>query len=135
MQPDEEPQASVSMAEIATAAGGNFLTVAYDWSEDGPQDGLIVLNHNAAETDPNSVWLDSFHTAPGLMLLRSSVGEDGIAVLEGSYAVPGSPDWGWRIVIDPTPTPDFHLLMFNVTPDGDLSKAVEVVYTRITPVA
>jgi hypothetical protein len=135
LRPDEEPTASVSMAEIGTAAGGNFLTVAYEWAEDGPQDGLILLNQQAAEGDPNSVWLDSFHTAPGLMLMRSSMGEDGIAVLDGSYAAPPGPDWGWRIVIDPTPTPNFHLLMFNITPGGDLFKAVEVVYTRIAPVA
>lgn len=133
LRPDDPPADSVSLAEITTLAGDAFLSIAYTWEYDGPQDGLILLNVRTGNAQTAGVWLDSFHTAPGLMPVRTTIDEQGIAVQEGSYSAPPGPDWGWRIVIDPTPAPDFHLLMFNITPEGDLYKAVEVVYQRLSP--
>lgn len=136
LRPDLPPQESVSLAEVTTVAGGNFLSLVYNWAEEnGPQDGLLLVNGRTADSGATSVWADSFHTAPGLMRFKTAVGEDGTAVLEASYPAPEGPDWGWRIVIDPTPAPDFHMVMFNITPEGEALKAVEVVYQRLTPTA
>ena len=47
--------------------------------------------------------------------------------LQGSYAAPPGPDWGWRIALDVTQT-SLTLSMTNIFPDGREQAAVEAGY-------
>ncbi len=133
LRPDMPASESVTMAEVATIAGGSALSMAYDWDEDGPQDGLLVIGEDGDDGRPGSTWIDSFHTAGKLMPLQSTLNHDGTADLLGSYAAPPGPDWGWRIVIEPGESSGFVVRMANITPDGEEYPAVESVYTRLSP--
>lgn len=58
---------------------------------------------------------------------------DGVASVQGRYAAPPGPDWGWRITLTPSSDAAFVLRMFNITPDGTEMLAVEAPYTRRGP--
>ena len=64
------------------------------------------------------------------MQLTGKTKPDGSAVVDGSYAAPPGPDWGWRITIQPLENEQFKLIMHNVTPDGAAMLAVEAVFSR-----
>ena len=81
----------------------HFASVAYTWSDGAsPQEGLLLLAGGASDAEPaTAVWVDSWHTGRALMQFSGTVGGDGVLRLNGSYAAPTGPDWGWQIHIHP----------------------------------
>ncbi len=63
------------------------------------------------------------------MMLEGRVDTNDVVDTRGSYAVEGSPDWGWRIVVEPG-NDALRVLMYNVTPDGEEVLGFELAYTR-----
>jgi hypothetical protein len=60
------------------------------------------------------------------MVLHGHAQGNGV-VLYGTYAAgDGSPDWGWRIVLDWCDPDHFSFRMFNVLPDGVEALAVDL---------
>ncbi len=128
--PDEPTRESPSTALVALIAQGKFCTIAYTWVFDGePQDGLVVLGYDPDRRAVDAVFLDSWHMGDKLMLLQGRVEADATIVVHGTYAVPASPDWGWRMVVaahDNT----LRMVMYNVSPEGEEFLGVEATYTR-----
>ena len=51
--------------------------------------------------------------------------------VQGSYAAPPGPDWGWRIEITPEPAGALRIKMYNIWPGGaQEALAAEATYTR-----
>lgn len=125
----EEPtRESRSTATIMTVAQGKFCVVSYTWEYEGEaQDGLLMLGSEQDAVEV--VFLDSWHMGDKTMVLRGQAETQGATSVLGSYSVPGYPDWGWRIVIEPGDN-TWRLLMYNVTPEGEEFLGVEAVYTR-----
>ena len=76
------------------------------------------------------VWVDSFHTGGQFMRFTGEADDAGRISALGSYSVPPSPEWGWRIVIGSDGPDELHLLMYNIAPDGTVYPAVEARYAR-----
>lgn len=128
MMPTDDYRPSASRATVASAAGGNAVTVAYSWAEDGsPQEGLLLIADGESPDEVAAIWLDSWHQRPHWMTLHGDVDDGGIVRLAGSYAA----DAGWRISIDPGDGTALRIGMENVMPDTGAYPVVEIAYTRV----
>lgn len=116
---------------VAAAAQGEFLTFQYTWSDEGaPQDGLLLVGYEAETQAVRAVWIDSWHLHDRFMLCSGTVAAGGAVTLQGVYAAPPGPDWGWRIQIAPQNENLFDLVMHNLSPEGKADLAVEARYVR-----
>lgn len=126
LSPTDPVRVSETSAVVSLAGRGRFLSIAYTWFEDEPQEGLLVLGQQGDVV--HAFWIDSWHNGNRIMPCEGTVSADDQVSLRGSYPAPPGPDWGWRLVIEPGAP--FKLMMFNITPDGVEMLAVEAVYTR-----
>ena len=128
--PGEAPSESASTALVTPIINGLFVQLVYTWAFDGAaQEGLLLVGLKQSEQAVTAVWIDSWHMGDTFMICRGQVGATGGVDARGSYTVPSSPDWGWRMVIEPG-NDELRILMYNVTPDGTEELGVEVAYTR-----
>ena len=98
--------------------------VAVTWAHEGkPKEGALVLRGPAPSCRGD--FTDTFHASDGLVLHGR---QDGSALyLYATYpAGDGSPDWGWRIVLDWCDPDHFSFRMFNLLPDGQEALAVDL---------
>ena len=127
--PTDPARLSQTTASVRTAAQGRFFTMGYTWADEGkPQDGLLTLGIDPATQTIAASWLDSFHMSHAIMTCSGPAG--GEVSVKGTYSVPGYPDWGWRISVDPETADAFTLRMFNISPEGEEALAVEASYRR-----
>ena len=132
---------SSSTLLVAAAAKEACLSFTYTWAYEGvPQAGLIVLGYDDGQGVASAGFVDSWHQNSGIMHCKGSVhaqAMQGLIDVRGSYAVPGHPDWGWRIVIEPTShnnvVDTLHIRMYNCSPEGVEELAVQADYTRVQP--
>jgi hypothetical protein len=128
--PNEPDRTSPAEATVTVARGGRSAAIAYRWAfEDAPQDGLMaaVLGHD--ETHVALAFIDSWHMAGDIMLCRGTVNAAGTIDVRGAYAVPDSPDWGWRIVLE-MQQGQLRVTMYNVAPSGEEFTGVVAQFTR-----
>lgn len=64
-----------------------------------------------------------------LFLDPESEGDTQPSWAEGTYMVPGYPDWGWRIRLA-ADGDEMRLLMWNISPQGEDARAVVGTYRR-----
>jgi hypothetical protein len=62
------------------------------------------------------------------MQFSGTVGGDGVLRLNGSYAAPTGPDWGWQIHLHPEP--GARITMHNIVPGEEPYQVVELVLER-----
>ena len=67
------------------------------------------------------------------MFCRGGLQPDGTLAVQGTYPAPTGPDWGWKIVLDPSLPDGLRMTMINISPDGEEALAVEAVYKRDLP--
>lgn len=127
----EAPFDSASKAVIALSAKGIFLKIEYDWFyEEKPQEGLILIGKEKDSGLIKSFWIDSWHLSDKFMVSEGDFKSDEAISVKGYYAVPNHPDWGWRTIIESENKDSFNLTMYNVSPEGEESLAVEASYKR-----
>lgn len=129
--PDDPARESAATAEVALVAGGKFATVHYTWAyENQPQDGLLLLGQEPQSNLVTAVWVDSWHVGDKAMQCQGGVRPDETVWVQGAYAAPPGPDWGWQIIIEPEKDGRFRFAMDNISPEGEEMLAVEVLYQR-----
>jgi hypothetical protein len=129
--PGDEAHGSAATAHVSLAAQGKFLSMQYTWAHEGqPHEGLLLFGLESPTGQARAAWVDSFHMGDVMMVLQGSVNTQGQVDLLGVYAAPPDPDWGWRIVLEPTQTGSLRMLMYNITPAGEQALAVEMTLTR-----
>lgn len=116
--------AHVSPAKLVVAA----QRVSVIWAHEGTaHEGSLALAGPAPSCRGD--FTDTFHASTGLVLHGRVDGAE--LRLYGTYpAGDGSPDWGWRIVVDWSAPGGFGLRMFNVLPDGREALAVDLPGVR-----
>jgi hypothetical protein len=119
-------QAHVSDGSLVVAAD----RVSVRWAHEGVQkEGELVLSGPGPSCRGD--FTDTFHAATGLVLHGHVQGS--AVLLYGTYpAGDGSPDWGWRIVLDWCDPDRFCFRMFNVLPSGAECLAVDLFGARAT---
>jgi len=127
LAPNEPVRESAVTAVCQPVAQGKFFELHYTWAYDGqPQAGVLLLGQSQGQL--SAAWVDSWHMQDS-MLQCSGSAADGAVSVQGSYAAPSGPDWGWRITLQPDSAEQFRLIMHNITPDGDEMVAVEAIFT------
>jgi hypothetical protein len=127
------PDPSAATAVVTPVLGGRFVRLDYTWIYKGAgQEGSILIGCRSKTGELSAQWIDSWHMGEVMMSCRGERTADGAFSLLGSYAAPPGPDWGWRIVIDPTDARKLRLRMFNIMPGGEEEAAVEASYSRIS---
>lgn len=112
--------AHVSEGTLTVAA--DRVTVA--WAHDGaPKLGELRLRGPAPACRGD--FTDTFHAESGMVLHGYAPGQE-LRLFCTYPAGDGSPDWGWRIVLDWYDPDHFVFRMFNVLPDGQEALAVEL---------
>ncbi len=129
LSPAEESYESASTAAVSTVAQGQFVTIAYTWAlEDQPQDGLIIFRADIGQEPTTAVWLDSWHMRNDVMICQATMDDSGVVSLQGSYAAPPGPDWGWRIEIETAEPGSWVMRMINIAPEGQEALAVQAQF-------
>jgi hypothetical protein len=127
---------SDSTAEVTLVAGGRFATLAYTWAYEGkPCEGFLLVGREPEQDVAHASWVDSWHQSARPMTCVGTAADtaaaDGAMIdVRGAYAAQTGPDWGWRIVLDVPDDASLRLTMYNVTPEGEESLAVESRYAR-----
>lgn len=97
MLPDEPLAGDASAAALLVVAGGNAVSLTYDWyeAESGRQEGLLILTDGASPGAVDGVWLDSWHQHPHPMRMAGHMAEASVSVA-GNYGE-GDETGGWHI--------------------------------------
>jgi hypothetical protein len=129
--PENPVRESVSIATVELTARGRFLKIEYDWTfEEAVQEGLLLIGDEKDTDSIKAFWIDSWHLSDKFMVSEGFRETDGNISLKGFYSVPDHPDWGWRTVVEPERDNVFKIIMYNVTPEGEESLAVEMELKR-----
>ncbi|PST83097.1 hypothetical protein C7T94_10810 [Pedobacter yulinensis] len=123
---------SDSDLSVKSVANGKFLVLDYDWQHEGAsQDGLLLIGNVNKAQELTASWVDSWGMSGKIMNCNGTISQDGYISLLGAYEVPDHPDWGWRTEIH-CPTADtLKITMYNISPEGEESLAVDSSYTRV----
>lgn len=126
--PTDDPRVCASTAEAVTVSRGKLVRLDYTWSfEDEGQEGSLILSRDEAG-DCRAAWTDSWHMGDVLMPCRGNKRDE--LDFFGEYGVgEGEPPWGWRTRVE-ADGDALRLRMWNVTPGGEESRAVEANYDR-----
>lgn len=129
--PENPVRETNSTAVVELTARGRFLKFEYDWTfDEAAQEGLILIGDEKTTDSVKSFWIDSWHLSDKFMVSEGVRQNNGAVSIKGFYSVPDHPDWGWRTVIEPESDNSFKIIMFNVTPEGEETLAVEMDFNR-----
>jgi hypothetical protein len=113
---------------------GRFIQHNYTSSfGDKPITGMAIIGFHLELQKFQCAWIDSFHNGSAIMFSEGKKSDNNISVL-GSYAyvTPETEQhWGWRTNIEIVSDDELIITAFNITPEGQESKAIETVYKRI----
>jgi hypothetical protein len=117
-----------------TILDGRFILHEYNSSfGEKPITGMAIYGYNLDLQQFQCAWIDSFHNGSAIMFSKGDKGDDKMNVL-GSYAYV-TPEmeqhWGWRTHIEMNNDSEIIITAFNISPEGDESKATETVYRKI----
>jgi hypothetical protein len=115
---------------ITPAVQDAAMTLRYTWSHEGAPHEGVMLVRDVADSAPDIVWLDSFHTGHKFMVLGAGTRRASTLTATGSYAAPEGPDWGWRIELHVEPDGALLVRHYNILPDGQEALAIEARYSR-----
>lgn len=131
IMPTDPYRESASRATVTLPGQGQFVLLAYTWTEAGePRDGVILIGDGTGSNEVTAIWLDSWHQSPQWMNCHGAIDETGVVRVEGTYG--DEPErWGWRIAVD-AGNDALRVVMANVPPGVEAYDVVQATYGRAT---
>ncbi|WNG32926.1 DUF1579 domain-containing protein [Archangium violaceum] len=110
---------------------GRFVVHEYEGTFQGkPLAGMAIYGYHLDPDRFEMAWVDTFHTGTGIMFSKGPNDGRGYGVL-GSYEAPSGPPWGWRTDIQQPAPEQLIITHYNISPEGQETRAVETVYRRV----
>lgn len=131
-EPDVIADESVIKGSLKPVLGGRFLLHEYEGTFAGkPLQGIAIYGYDLNTRSFQSAWIDSFHMGTGIMFSRREQQEGDFSVY-GTYDVfqDGWQQWGWRTDLRLEEENTLIITAYNITPEGEETKANEIVYQR-----
>ena len=131
IEPDKLADEASIVGTIQLLLEGRYALFLYQSSIEGEaQHGMFTFGYNTSLEQFETSWVDSFHTNTGIMFCTGRELGSGFSVT-GSYTDPsGGPDWTWRTEVELNGD-ELVITAYNITPEGEESKATEMVLTRL----
>jgi hypothetical protein len=127
-EPGKLADASPFSAEARSVLGHRFLHFEYQGSLQGNRiDGIMILGCSLGMQQMQCAWIDSFHNGTAIIFSENN-GTSFPFSVKGSYG--SEPKWGWRTNLEINTPKKFTITMFNISPEGEEAKAVEMVFER-----
>lgn len=133
-EPGEPVDVSAIIGTIRALFGGKYLLHEYRSAFGGkPLEGLAIYSYHIDLQKYQAAWIDSFHTDTFIMFSESNREAAQFAVNGGyTYLTPGQEQqWGWRTEIQMIGDDALLITAYNITPQGEESKATETKYQRV----
>lgn len=134
-EPEKLADESRIEGTIQPLLDGRFIIHEYkSHFQNKPFEGIAIYGYHLDKGVYESIWIDSFHMGTGMMFSKGSAVDKGFSVL-GNYFVGFKDDgtesyWGWKTVIV-TPEPDKLIITsYNISPEGEEAKGVEITYSK-----
>ncbi len=122
---DESPITAV----IRPVLNGRFVSLEYSGTlMEKPMTGMFLFGYNLQRSKFEGSWVDSCHMGTGIMFCEGERMQRGFWLL-GHYDAPEGPPWGWRTEVERIDSGRLVVTMYNITPDGEEAKAVEMTFS------
>lgn len=128
---DPVDESSIS-GSIRPVLDGRFAVHEYNGTFQGkPLSGMAIYGFDFLHNQWQSVLIDSFHMSTGILFLQGGA-TDTLSVT-GNYdsGEPDAPKWGWRIELQQESPDQLLITSYNITPEGEATRAVEIDYRRV----
>ncbi len=133
--PDNLADQSPVQGTMRLILDGRFVMHEYKGSFGGkPLEGIAIYGYHIELGKFQCAWMDSFHNGTAIMFSEGKRDDDNFFnVLGGySYVTPEAEQrWGWRTHIDLVSDDEMILTAYNISPEGDESKATELIYKKV----
>lgn len=132
-KPDEVGDDSAIEGEFRMGIDGHFLFHEYTGPHCGEtMYGLETIGHNVDLGKLQMAWVNSCHTNSQIMNFEGEVPEtpNPFSVSNLYKHAEDHPEWGWRIEYDLKDADNLVINHYNITPEGEESLAVEIIYSR-----
>jgi len=118
LMPTDDLATGDSSLEVADAARGRAVRLAYTWThpDDGEQAGTLLLGRPGEDGSVSAAWVDSWHQQD--VTLLSGTGAGSTATVGYEYA----PGWHWEVELR-FGAGSVDLVMRNVVPETDEAPA------------
>lgn len=111
-----------------------FIMHEYESSFGGkPLKGMAIYGYNLDLQKFQCAWVDSFHNGSAIMFSEGKKGDANINILGGyAYVTPEVEQyWGWRTQIEIVSDNEVLITAYNISPEGQETKATETRYRKI----